>query len=145
MEELKNPVFVIKDNLVCPASATADTPYTMFKGNIGGQYGSKIYSLSLSFSDTFTQNYYYVITIDGIQIGDNQYPNNYQQPDITTPVIDMIKQDTCFRVPAGATLEIKAYNNTSTTDAGSLSFYIEKDDFSQSGDSFANTNFKKVF
>jgi len=130
-QKLNNPVFIIKDNLVCPASATAGSPYLIFEADIGGQYGADLYSLSISFSSTFTQNYYYLLTIDGIQIGDMQNPNNFSQPDITSPAIDYIKQDTYITLPPHATIKIYGYNATGTTSNGTLSVLIYKDDKQQ--------------
>jgi len=127
-QKLNNPVFIIKDNLVCPASATAGSPYLIFEADIGGQYGADLYSLSISFSSTFTQNYHYLLTIDGIQIGDMQNPNNFSQPDITAPAIDYIKQDTYITLPPHATIKIYGYNATGTTSNGTLSILIYKDD-----------------
>jgi hypothetical protein len=126
--KLNNPVFVIQNNLVCPATAGAGNPYLVFEANIGGQYGADLYSLSISFSSTFTQNYYYLLVIEGIQLGDQQNPNNFQQPDITSPAIDYIKQDTYISLPAGAKIKLYAYNSTGTTSNGSLSILIYKDD-----------------
>ncbi len=125
---LKNPVFIVKDNLVCPASATPAEPATIFEADIGGQYGATLYSLSISFSSTFTQNYYYLLSLDGVQLGDASNPNNYQQPDITAPAIDFIKQDTAIKLQPHAKLTIKGYNNTDTTSVGTLSVLIYKDD-----------------
>ena len=87
-----------------------------------------LYSLSISFSSTFTQNYYYLLTIDGIQIGDMQNPNNFSQPDITSPAIDYIKQDTYITLPPHSTIKIYGYNATGTTSNGTLSVLIYKDD-----------------
>jgi hypothetical protein len=126
--KLNNPVFIVKDNLICPATATANSQYLVFEANIGGQYGADLYSLSISFSSTFAQNYYYLLELSGIQLGDAQNPNNFQQPDITSPAIDYIKQDTYISLPAQATLKLYAYNSTGTTSNGSLSILVYKDD-----------------
>ena len=129
--KLDNPVFIPKNNLVCPSTATASSPAVIFEADIGGQYGADLYSLSISFSSEFTQNYYYILTIDGIQIGDMQNPNNFSQPDITSPAIDYIKQDTYISLPPHATLRILGFNATGTSSNGTLSVLVYKNDKQQ--------------
>jgi len=129
--KLDNAVYIVKNNLVCPSTATAGSPYIIFEADIGGQYGADLYSLSISFSTIFTQNYYYLLTIDGVQIGDAQNPNNYSQPDITSPAIDYIKQDTYIPIQPHATLRIMGFNNSGTTSNGTLSVLVYKNDKQQ--------------
>lgn len=141
--ELKNPVLITATNKVCPASSTASNPAVIFEGNIGGQYGTRVYSLSISFSSLFTQNYVYLLQIEGVQIGDTDNPNNYQQPDITSPSIDYIKQDTVIKLNPNAKITILGYNATGTTSAGTLSVLIYKDNFN-ANDVLSNLSFNSA-
>lgn len=110
---IKNSLIIYKSNIT--ALATQTTPPTLNQQNASvyqntGNVPLLLKSLFVSYDSTFLQYYSIYISLEGLNI-DN---NTFNAVPGSSSGFDFVPTGSNYFIPAGATLKIWVYNNTST-------------------------------
>ena len=109
----------VADTVTTPPETSL--PSSLFHFQVPSGWGGMwLHTFSLVYNNAFQTGYSYVMLVSGVT-DDN---SNYQLPDPTALTFDYVPIGTRIKLPAGANLDIYAYNSTGATSAGIFSANI---------------------
>jgi len=110
------------------ASTSPNTPFTVYDYAVGGQYGARLSSVSISVDAIFQANYYWTMFIDGVT-GPNG--KNFQPFDPTVNTFEAVPTAEFYYLKPQAHVTITAYNQSGISNDGHMSVFVSADQMTQ--------------
>ena len=123
---IRNPWFDLESAYqnVSHSNTTPAAPAIIYNYPVGGQFGAKLASVSVSADSVFQSNFYWAVFIDGVT---GPAGKNFKPFDPTVNTYEAVPAAEFYLLKPFAVVQILAYNQGGTSTNGTLSVSIAAD------------------